>query len=115
MHGKRGEERVELLECVQVVDREAGGPYSLPVGGNLISTDGAILHQAALAGLGVTVLPAFMVGRDLQAGRLRALLEPHRTFTLGIYGVCVHKQQPAHARAFVDHLARLWKKGFSDQ
>lgn len=44
----------------------------------LQANDFDVIHAAAVAGHGVAVLPALMVGDDLTAGRLRRVLEPWR-------------------------------------
>jgi len=41
---------------------------------SLCAFNGDILRAAAVEGLGVTLLPTFIIGHDLQAGRLRQVL-----------------------------------------
>lgn len=87
--------------------RGPAGPESIPVRGNLVSTDGTVLRQAALAGLGLAVLPYFMVARDVEAGRLELLLQSFRRAEIGIYAVVAHgKNLPRRTRAFIDYLSR---------
>jgi DNA-binding transcriptional LysR family regulator len=82
-----------------------GGPESVRVGGNLQVNHGDGLRTAAVAGLGVALLPTFIVGDDLRAGRLRPLLPGHRTRELSIYAVYPERRHlPAKVRAFVDFL-----------
>src|SRR6185436_7620363 len=47
---------------------------SVPVHGNLRLNDDEVVWQAVLGGLGVSLLPTFTVGKDLQSGRLQAVL-----------------------------------------
>lgn len=49
-------------------------PLTLAAGGRFTSNNGEAMRDAALAGLGVAVLPRFIVQRDLQAGRLVQVL-----------------------------------------
>lgn len=63
------------------------GPISVPVRGNLEVSDGLFLLEAAMQGLGLAVLPEFMVREDLEAGRLNLVLEeffdrPRRIFAV---------------------------------
>jgi len=81
------------------------GPESVPVGGNLQVNHGDGLRAAAVAGLGVALLPTFIVGDDLRAGRLKPLLPNYRTRELSIYAVYPERRHlPAKVRAFVDFL-----------
>lgn len=87
--------------------RGASGPYSVPVRGNFSSSDGTALRSAAVAGLGVAVLPQFMVAADLAAGRLELLLEGTRRAQIGIYAITAHgRRLPKRVRLFIDFLAR---------
>jgi DNA-binding transcriptional LysR family regulator len=46
----------------------------MSVSGHLRANDSDTLHQAALDGLGIALLPTWLVGPDLRAGRLQAVL-----------------------------------------
>ena len=54
------------------------------VNGVLCSNNGDVLRDAAVAGLGVAFLPTFIVGPDIQEGRLITLLEQYRPPRLDI-------------------------------
>lgn len=54
------------------------GPVEVAVNGILCSNNGEVLREAAVGGLGIAMLPTFMAGRDLQAGRLVPLLPDYR-------------------------------------
>ena len=74
------------------------------------ASSGAVLRQAALAGMGLAVLPTFMIASDLVAGRLVPVVPAFVPLRLGIYAMYPQgKRVPAKTRAFVDHLARTWK------
>lgn len=69
--------------------RTPGGAKELRVSGNLAVNDAHILHQAVVAGLGIGLLPAWMVADDLAAGRVTRIL-PHvemtqTMFDFGLY------------------------------
>ena len=67
---------------------------------------GAVLRRAALAGMGLAVLPTFMIADDLTAGRLRRVVPEFLPTRLGIYAAYPQgKRVPTKTRAFVDALA----------
>ncbi|HEX3574259.1 MAG TPA: LysR family transcriptional regulator, partial [Rhodopila sp.] len=49
-------------------------PEEVPVAGTLRADDSEPLRDAAVAGLGVVLLPTWLVGEDIKAGRLRRVL-----------------------------------------
>jgi DNA-binding transcriptional LysR family regulator len=83
------------------------GPLSVPVRGSLSATDGTVLVRAALAGLGLVVVPSFMVAADVAAGKLEVVLTSARRAEMGIFGVVSSARGlPLRTRALLDHLAR---------
>src|SRR5262245_3912125 len=48
----------------------AGEPVSVPIASSLCSNNGDVLRTAAVAGNGIALLLTFIVGADIQAGRL---------------------------------------------
>lgn len=86
-----------------------GQQRAVEVSGPLRSNSGEALRHAALDGLGLALLPAWMVGRDVSAGRLVACLPEHRAHLAGyqaaIYAVHARGSAvPAKVIAFVAHL-----------
>jgi DNA-binding transcriptional LysR family regulator len=82
------------------------GLESVRVNGPLCADNGDILRAAAVAGLGVTLLPSFIVGADLKAGRLQPLLADYCPPTISIYAVYPSRRYlSAKVRSFVDFLA----------
>ena len=89
--------------------RGPGGGYSVPVRGNLVSWDGTVLRQAAVAGLGLAVLPYFMVAADVAAGRLTTVLDKCRRAEIGIYAVYANRKQiPLRTKLFLDAMTRYF-------
>ena len=81
------------------------GNVDVHVNGNLRLNDDEALSAAVLGGLGIALLPTFIVGRDLQAGRLRAVMSeyvPHASHIHAVYLPTRHL--PAKVRAFIDFL-----------
>jgi DNA-binding transcriptional LysR family regulator len=81
---------------------------SLPTGRRVFSTtDGTVLREAMLAGLGLAVLPFFMVARDVAAGRAELVLEGARRAEIGVFAVMPSvRGLPRRVRALVEHLQR---------
>ncbi len=81
------------------------GRFTVHVDGPLISNNGDLSMAAALAGLGVVVLPCFLCGSHLAAGRLEPVLCDWMTPPSGIHAVYPHARYlSAKVRAFVDFL-----------
>ena len=86
--------------------RDGDQPFSVRIDGTLRANNGDVLRQAAVAGLGVYLGPTFIVGEDLRAGRLVAVLESFAEDALSVYAVYPHRRHlSAKVRAFVDYLA----------
>ncbi len=87
---------------------EDGKSVSLPACGNVQVGDGETSRRLALAGMGIARLALFHVGPDLEAGRLRPVLEDRNPGDVEeIHAVFVGHggRLPARVRAFVDFLA----------
>lgn len=85
------------------------GRRAIEVSGPFRSNSGEALRSAALDGLGLVLLPEWMVGEDVAAARLTPLLEglpawPEH-YEAGIYAVHARTDRlPAKTAAFVAHL-----------
>lgn len=75
------------------------------VEGRFEANSGVAIHEAALAGLGIAQLAAFLVAPDLRAGRLVGLLEDRIAMGKPIYAVYPHRRHLSpKVRAFIDFL-----------
>jgi DNA-binding transcriptional LysR family regulator len=88
--------------------------FSVPIEARFSAASGAVLRRAALAGMGLAVLPRFMVAADLDAGRLRPVVDAFDGVQLGIYAVYPLPQPQggrpsSKVRAFVDLLAAYFR------
>jgi DNA-binding transcriptional LysR family regulator len=80
-----------------------------PIDGNFAVSDGTVLRQAALSGIGLAVLPSFMVERELANGELVEVLEGLRRAKFGIYAVHADGSKLAQrVRKLVEHLVRAF-------
>lgn len=81
------------------------GEARVVVSGNLrLDNENAIRH-AVLAGYGIGLLPRYLVGADLEAGRLHSALTGWQSTDKGIYiAYPSNRHVPAKVRVFVDFL-----------
>lgn len=89
-----------------------GRPVGVRVGGSFHTNNGTVALRVTLAGLGVALLPRFICGPDLAAGRLEAVLTERMAPPPGIYAVYPHNRHlSAKVRAFVDFLVERFGPG----
>ncbi|MDJ0778034.1 MAG: LysR family transcriptional regulator [Gammaproteobacteria bacterium] len=82
------------------------GSERVTVNGPVCADNGDVLCAAAEAGLGVTLLPTFIVGDGLRAGRLVSVLDDYCPPDLTINAVYPSRRYlAAKVRSFVDYLA----------
>ncbi|WP_026224380.1 LysR family transcriptional regulator [Methyloversatilis thermotolerans] len=82
-----------------------GRPLSLPITGRLRANNGELAREAAIAGLGLALLPTFIVGDALRAGTLVSVLDEHAPPPLTIYAVYPqHRQQSRTVKVFTEFL-----------
>ncbi len=75
------------------------------VEGRFETNSGVAVHEAALAGLGIAQLAAFLVAPDIRAGRLVSFLEDRIATGKPIYAVYPHRKHLSpKVRAFIDFL-----------
>jgi DNA-binding transcriptional LysR family regulator len=96
------------------------GPVAVRAAGTLKANNGDVLETAMLAGLGVALQPTFIAARDLQAGRLVAVMPDYVNEAASVYAVYPHSRHlSAKVRAFIDFLAARfgpepsWDRGFT--
>lgn len=70
-----------------------------------------VAKRAALSGLGLTIVPAFSVEKELAEGQLVALMPERLELGSGIYAVYPHRRHvPAKVRVFVDFMAKWFRQ-----
>lgn len=92
----------------------AGQTAEVPVTGSLTTDNGPALHAAALAGLGIALMPDWSVREDIRAGRLVRLFASHRAshleFENGVFAVYQRSRHlSARVRVFIDFLVEIFK------
>ena len=93
---------------------------AVPVRGNLRLNDDEVLWQAMLGGLGVSLLPTFTVGKDLQSGRLEAVLTEYTPAERNLHALYLpNRHLSAKVRVFIDFLVErfqptpYWDQGWT--
>jgi len=82
------------------------GIESIKVSGPICADNGDVLKEAAVAGLGVTLLPTFIVGPDIASGRLKQVLVDYCPPAISIYAIFPSRRYlSAKVRTFVDFIA----------
>ncbi len=85
---------------------EASTPAIVPLRGSLRANHGEVLFQAAIDGMGIVLLPTFIVGEALREGLLRQVLPRATLAELNAYAVFPSRKfLSAKVRTFVDFLA----------
>ncbi len=82
------------------------GAWMQPVSGSMRCNNGELLRAMAVAGDGVIFQPEFLVGDDIQAGRLVPALTEWLPPPMSLYAIYPDRRHlPARTRALVDFLA----------
>lgn len=82
------------------------GSKTIKVSGPLCSDNGDILSAAAVNGLGIALLPTFIIGEELRQGRLKQILPDYCPPEISIYAVFPSRRYlSAKVRTFVDFLS----------
>ena len=85
------------------------GAVSVRVSGTFRVDTPEPLRQAALAGLGIALLPSFLVERDLASGALVSLLESYLPRDAAVVAVYPHQQYLSpNVRALIDFLVEAF-------
>lgn len=89
---------------------EGGMPRSLVVRSRIVANNGESMRDAAIAGLGISILPVFIVAKALASGQLINALPDARPVADTIYAVYPRNRHlPAKVRAIIDHLVAVFE------
>ena len=79
--------------------------------GRFVCNDGAVLHEWALAGMGLAWRSLWEVGEDLRWGRLVSVLDDYATAPVGIHAVFPQRRHlPLRVRLFIDMLKENYSR-----
>jgi DNA-binding transcriptional LysR family regulator len=85
--------------------RGPDGDIAVRAPGNLRLNDDDVLAEAVLRGVGIALLPTFIVGKDIQGGRLQSVLSEYIPIERHIYAVYLPTRHlSAKVRCFIDFL-----------
>ena len=87
------------------------GQVSVQIKSILCSNNGEVLRDGAISGLGIVFLPTFIVGPDLQEGRLCTILADYEAPEINVYAVYPHNR---HLSAKIRLLSQFLKDRFGD-
>lgn len=86
-----------------------GRPLALRVSGNMECNDGAVLHEWALAGMGLAWRSMWEVREDLEAGRLATVLDRYAAPDNAICALFPQRRHlPLRVRMFIDFLRETY-------
>jgi len=82
------------------------GKYiSAPVSGSIQMNNSLALREVLLQGIGISLIPTFIVGSDIRAGRLQPLLSHYQTLEFSIYIIYPQRRHLSpKVRAFIDFM-----------
>lgn len=90
---------------------ENGEPISVSIGSCMSSNNGDALRDAAVKGIGIAMLPTFIVGKDIAAGRLKIVLPRNCPADLTIHALYApNRYLAAKTRVFIDFLVDRFGK-----
>ena len=89
--------------------KDGDQPLEVRVDGRFVANNGDAIRIATLAGRGLSVSPAFIVGEDIRKDRLQVVLEDYEVDPMGVYAVYAHRQYlSGKVRTFVDFLGEYF-------
>ncbi len=86
----------------------------IEISGPLSTNNGEVLKEAAIQGMGIAMLPTFIVHDALRDGRLKPILAPYSPEPFGLYAVRLSRHfTPAKVSVFIDYLKQHFASGLS--
>ena len=84
---------------------------SLQVSGTMQANSGDAIRECVLAGLGIGVLPNWLVQQDLDEKNMQVILPEYQPVPFNIYGVYPHNHYtPLKVRCFIDFFKNIYDK-----
>ncbi|MBL4719821.1 MAG: LysR family transcriptional regulator [Alphaproteobacteria bacterium] len=86
-----------------------GEVHTIHVDGGFEANSGVAVHEATLAGLGISQLATFVSAPDLRAGRLVSCLDEYVISETPVYAVYPHRRHLSQkVRVFIDFLVEIF-------
>lgn len=96
----------------QLSDRANEEPISIDIEGIFCCNNGEVLRDAAVKGLGIAMLPAFIVERELQQGELEIILPDYQPTELSL---CLIYPVNRHLSTKVRLFTQFFRESFANQ
>ena len=96
--------------------RKDGETYDVRVQGSLCANNSALLRQACIDGAGIILMPAWLIGEDVQAGRLQTVLTDFQAQSQtegeqGIYALYLpSRRHSLRVKVFIDFLVERLRR-----
>lgn len=92
--------------------RKGGEPQSVSTHCRIVINSGDAMREAAIAGLGLAVLPSFVIADALHAGRLVDAAPALRPLGQFIWAMYPHSRHPSRkVRVIIEHLRAAFRDG----
>jgi len=89
---------------------KGGKIHKFDVSGTLSTNNGEVLRDAAIEGIGLILLPTFIVADALQAGVLKAIMTQYSPKPFGLYAVRPSRQYtPVRMKLLIEYLKETFK------
>lgn len=83
-----------------------GRQVSVAVNGSILMNNSLALREALLQGAGIALAPTFLVGQDIQTGKLQTVLNDYGVREISVYALYPERRHLSpKVRAFVDFMA----------
>ncbi len=90
--------------------QKGGKNHKFDASGTLSTNNGEVLRDAAIEGVGLTLLPTFIVVDALQTGSLKAILTQYCPKPFGLYAVRPSRQfTPIRMKLFIEYLREVFE------
>jgi DNA-binding transcriptional LysR family regulator len=84
-----------------------GRYVSVPVRGSIQMNNSLAIREAVLSGAGITLTPAFVVGKDIKSGNLHEVLGAYRAQEISIYAVYPERRHLSpKVQAFINYMKK---------
>jgi len=83
-----------------------GSVINVPIKSRINASNGEVLAEAAVRGMGITCQPDFIIDKHLEGGRLQQVLAEYDMPELGVYAILPSNRQiPHRVRVLLEYLA----------
>jgi DNA-binding transcriptional LysR family regulator len=93
----------------QWIYEKSGQRYNVRIKGNAQSNSSEAIREMVLGGLGIALSPVWLFSKDLQEGRVTAILQDYNAQSLPIHAMSpANRRQSARVNAFIDYMTKAF-------